>query len=110
MSRVRDDAAIRAIDEQIEFFQNRLADQNLVTQNKRVFESVAAVDFDDDWLSDPDQLFASVRELGRGLLANPQTDLFYDVRRNHRPNRAGVHESIAMMKSHFRTGRWVAPV
>src|SRR5690242_17151257 len=99
MSRVGHDTAIGAIDQEIEFFQDGLADQNLIAKDQRIFQRVAPLNLDDDGLGASDNFLATVGKLCGCLMPHANTEFFGKTRGNDSSNRACIDEGASFISS-----------
>lgn len=69
------EASIGTVRPQIQFFQDRLPDEDFITQDQGFFEGIPAQDLKNNRLRDADSLLATVGVFGDALSANGQAQL-----------------------------------
>jgi len=85
------------IDEQVELLEHGLADQNLVAQDQRILERTSSFEFDHDRPGNVHRFRPSVGVLRELLAARGEPEASHDLRGQHSPHGAGVHECVRVI-------------
>lgn len=79
VSWVGNEAATVTVGEQIEFFEDRLADENFVTENEGLFQRIAAEDLENNRPRNPDRVLTSIGVLRHALSAHANAQPLQNV-------------------------------
>jgi hypothetical protein len=104
VSRIGNKALMGAVGEQIQLFEDRLANEHFIPQDQCFLQCVAAQTFDDKRFRHADRFLATVRIFRDTLPTYLQSQVFHNLRRNHRAHRACVHQCIQVAAAHLRVG------
>src|SRR5438093_6781646 len=94
------DCAARAVHEQICGLQDRLPDEDLVTQDVGIFLRLTALEMEDDSAANTSSDAVAIREYAQGFANNRQIQLPDEIQRNDGPRRAGIHQGINLAGVH----------
>ncbi len=98
---IRYDTLVPAIDEQIKFFENRLPNQYLVSQNERFIQRLSAHDVHRDAIRHPNGILPSVRILSHFAAIDFDAERVQDVRGNNHAHRSCVDHRVGFVTAHL---------
>lgn len=101
MGGIGKESLVGGVGQQIEFFQDRLANEDLVTQHQSLFQRVTAEDIQDHGLRHVHSPFAATGVFSDTLAAHAAAEFLEDLRRNHTTDRTGIHQGIRLVTTDF---------
>ncbi len=87
---MRHKALADAVGQEVEFFKDRLTDQDLIAQNHGFLKRIAVLTFEDDGFSDCGRFSASVGITGDAMAAHLKTQALGNVDWNHGHHSPGI--------------------
>ncbi len=110
MGRIRHKSTIGAIGQQVEFLEDCLADQNLITEHQSLFQRVPPHERENDRFGDGDRFRSPVSIFSNTIAARHQAKRLHDVGGDNRSNGARIDHRVSFVVPHCRFLQLFSPV
>jgi hypothetical protein len=94
MGGIGNQSPVGAVGQQIQFFQDGLADEDFIAQDQGFFHGVSLVDFENDRLGDVYSFPSPIRVFSDTLAAYRQSQLLPYLNGDYRANGAGIDKRV----------------